>query len=102
MIEEDNMEVRFEATLVKILRINGEEGTVKRSGGTLRIVCPTEGTEGTPFITVNEHKAGRVIFLANIQQETSGAIHQDDRRVVTMFLIDESFHIVRVLFYDID
>ena len=84
----------FQANITKILRKNGKGEFVERvkgTGGTLRIVCSTVDTTAKPFITVNEGRTGRVIFLANIQGETRGAIHPSNKKVVSMFLVDESF-----------
>jgi len=97
---DEGMEVRFEANLVKIVRVDGDGNTMKKgnAGSTLRILCSTLTPNARPFISVNELRNGRVIFLANIQRETQGAVHQSDKRVVTMFLVDESFHKVMCFF----
>jgi hypothetical protein len=96
---DEGMEVRFEANLVKVVRVDGDGNTMKKgnAGSTLRILCSTLTPNARPFISVNELRNGRIIFLANIQRETQGAVHQSDKRVVTMFLVDESFH--KVMFF---
>ena len=96
---DEGMEVRFEANLVKVVRVDGDGNTMKKgnAGSTLRILCSTLTPNARPFISVNELRTGRIIFLANIQRETQGAVHQSDKRVVTMFLVDESFH--KVMFF---
>jgi hypothetical protein len=101
MMDDTDMELLFEANLVKIVRVDGDGNTVKRGanvgGSTLRILRSTITPNARPFISVNELRTGRIIFLANIQRETQGAVHQSDKRVVTMFLVDESFH--KVMFF---
>lgn len=94
----------FQANINKILRKNGKGEFVERAkgtGGTLRIVCSTVDKTAKPFITVNESRTGRVIFLANIQKETLGDIHPSNKKVVTMFLIDESYQKVSNKFLEI-
>jgi hypothetical protein len=97
-----NMEIRFEANLLKITRVDRDGNTVKRGNGaggsTLRILCSTLTSNASPYISVNELRTGRIIFLAIIQLQTKGAVHQSDKRVVTMFLVDESFHKVLCFF----
>ena len=99
-MSEETEDVLFDAFIVKILRINGEGQTVKRAGtgGRLRIFLSKETPNARPYIAVHENRTGRVVFLANIQKETRGSIHPSDNRVVTMFLVDESFHRVSKTF----
>ena len=87
--------------LVKIVRVDGDGNTMKRGNGAgglhFEFCARTLTPNARPFISVNELRTGRIIFLANIQLQTQGAVHQSDKRVVTMFLVDESFHKVMFL-----
>jgi len=58
---DEGMEVRFEANLVKIVRVDGDGHTMKRGAGgsTLRILCSTQTPNARPFISVNELRTGR-------------------------------------------
>jgi hypothetical protein len=50
---------------------------------------------------VNHACTGRVVLLANIQEEIRGAIHPSNKKVVTMFLVDESFQKVSNKFLEV-
>ncbi len=68
-MDDTDMELLFEANLVKIVRVDGDGNTVKRGnvgGSTLRILRSTQTPHARPFISVNELRTGRIIFLANI------------------------------------